>query len=232
MRFLILTALLFFGLTGFSQYAPYSNGIIKHRYYSLDYNIAHKQANWVYYLLDLRDKVSGVERTNRFRTDPEIYSGSATSSDYTGSGYDRGHLCPAADMAFSPVAMDETFYMSNISPQVPAFNRGIWKRLEEKVRQWAKQEKIYVVTGPVFKENKGSIGRKITVPGYYYKIVYSPGKQQMIAFLLPNGKAETDLYSFVVPVDSIETVTGIDFFPQLPDTLQMRLEAHSDCKRW
>lgn len=232
MKFITLTALLFFGLTGFPQYAPYSNGIIKHRYYSLNYNIAHRQANWVYYPLDLKDKVLSVERSNRFRPDPEIYSGSASSSDYTKSGYDRGHLCPAADMAFSTVAMAETFYMSNISPQNPAFNRGIWKRLEEKVRQWAKREKIYVVTGPVFKDNKGSVNQKITVPGYYYKVVYSPGKQQMIAFLLPNSKAETDLYSFVVSVDSVETVTGIDFFPQLPDSLQMRLESHSDYKRW
>ena len=103
-----------------------------------------------------------------------VTTGSAHSSDYTKSGYDRGHLCPAADMDFNPVAMEESFFMSNISPQAPEFNRGIWKDLETEVRNWAKKEKkIYVVTGPVFRDNKGTIGEdKVTVPGYFFKISF------------------------------------------------------------
>src|SRR5450759_1124712 len=102
---------------------------------------------------------SGEERGN-FKMDQLVTTISSKSSDYTKSGYDRGHLCPAADMGFNPVAMEESFFMSNISPQVPDFNRGLWKELEMTVRKWAiKEHKLYVVTGPVFKDSKGSIGK-------------------------------------------------------------------------
>ena len=106
---------------------------------------------------DRKERVA--ERTDRFREDKKVPSGSAKPSDYTKSGYDRGHLCPAADMTHSAEAMEETFLMSNISPQLPVFNRGIWKSLEKQVRDWGEKERIYIVTGPVFKDNKGKIGR-------------------------------------------------------------------------
>lgn len=233
-KYLILITLLCFGLTGFSQYEPRSRGErVEHRYYTLDFDATHRQASWVYYVLDLKDKRLTAERGNNFRTDPAVRSCSATPADYKGCGYDRGHLCPAADMAFSDEAMSETFYMSNMSPQLPAFNRGIWKKIEEKVRSWGKQEKIIVITGPVFRDNKGSVGHRVTVPGYYYKIVYSPAKSQMIAFLLPNEKKiDSAPEHFVVTVDSVEVFSGIDFFPQLADTLQNRLESHSDYRQW
>ena len=116
--------------------------------------------------------------------------------------------------------------MSNMSPQVPMFNRGIWKELEEHVRNRARKEKLYVVTGPIFKSNKGAIGKgKVTVPGYYYQLFYSPSKQQMIAYVLPNEESKRPLNSFAVPVDKVEKMTGIDFFSQLPDDLERVLEA-------
>jgi len=134
-----------------------STNVIKHTYYTLSYNEAFEQANWVYYTLtDSMVINSGEERSNSFKMDKMVVTYSAKSSDYTKSGYDRGHLCPAADMGFNPVAMEESFLMSNISPQKPEFNRGIWKELETEVREWAKKEhKLYIVTGPVFKDNKG-----------------------------------------------------------------------------
>lgn len=207
--------------------------IIRHRFFILSYNAEHKQANWVYYVPCIGDDEGKVGRTNNFREDKMVASGSAKPSDYVKSGYDRGHLCPAGDMTQSVEAMSETFYMSNMSPQIPGFNRGIWKSLEEQVRKWGKAERIYVVTGPVFKDEKGKIGESgVTVPGYYYKIVYSPARNQMIAFVLPNEKSEKRFSDHVVSVDSVERMTGIDFFEHMPDTLENRLEAKSDYMKW
>jgi len=150
--------------------------IVKHKYYTLSYSQQNKQAEWVFYLLTKANSLGAVERGNNFRPDPGVSTGSASLEDYKNSGYDKGHLCPAADMAFDSQAMSETFYLSNMSPQYPSFNRGIWKKLEELVRKWAIQEdSLYVVTGPIFINNKGSIGPdKVTVPGFYYKVLYDP----------------------------------------------------------
>ena len=216
------------------EYLPASRGeLVRHTYYVLSYDSVHKQADWVYYVPLIAEEGAKAERTNNFREDPLVSSGSASPSDYTKSGYDRGHLCPAGDMTQSEEAMSETFYMSNMSPQVPAFNRGIWKSLEEQVRKWGVREQIYVVTGPVFTDNKGTIGKnRVTVPGYYYKVVYSPSRQQMIGFILPNEKVRKKLTDYVVSVDSVENFTGLDFFPQLPDSLENRLEERSVYARW
>lgn len=214
------------------EFLPQSSGeIVRHLYFILSFNPQHKQANWVYY----QPRVEGgiAVRTNNFREDKMVSSGSAKPSDYLKSGYDRGHLCPAGDMTQSIEAMSETFYMSNMSPQIPAFNRGIWKSLEEQVRKWGEKEQIYVVTGPVFKDRKGYIGEnKVTVPGYYYKVVYSPSRGQMIGFVLPNEKSYRKFADHIVSVDSVENLTGIDFFPQLPDSLENRLESWSDYSKW
>ena len=221
---------LFFTLGTFAdgRYIPvYNDGIrLEYRYYSLGFNKEHKQANWVYYELSASNLTGKAGRKKDFRVDPKISRWSATPEDYKRSGYDRGHLCPAADMSFNAKAMSETFYMSNMSPQVPMFNRGIWKELEEHVRNRARKEKLYVVTGPIFKSNKGTIGKgQVTVPGYYYKLFYSPSKQQMVAYVLPNEESKRALASFAVPVNQVEKMTGIDFFSQLPDDFERVLEA-------
>lgn len=217
-----------------TEYLPqHTDKIIYHKYYTLSFNSHHKQANWVYYCPRIGKGESKVERKDCFQEDQMVPAGCAKPSDYTNSGYDRGHLCPAGDMTQSAEAMDETFYMSNISPQVPGFNRGIWKSLEKQVREWGEREQIYVVTGPVFREKKGSIGKsEVTVPGHYYKVIYAPGREQMIAFILPNEKSKKKFTDYIVSVDSVENFTGIDFFPQLPDTLENRLEACSDYGKW
>ncbi len=111
--------------------------IVDHKYYSLCYSEEHEQAAWVSYNLTINEVYGDITRTNNFREDPYIREGSATLDDYRGSGFDRGHLAPAADMAFSTIAMSESFYLSNMSPQAPSFNRGIWKKLESYVRKLA-----------------------------------------------------------------------------------------------
>lgn len=213
-----------------------SQNLVRHTYYTLSYNDKNEEANWVYYTLtDNMVMNGGEERTNNFKVDVLVPTGSAKSSDYTKSGYDRGHLCPAGDMGFNPTAMVESFFMSNISPQKPDFNRGIWKELETAVRGWARKEhKIEVVTGPVFKENKGTIGKSgVLVPGYFFKIIFdSSDEPRIIAFLLPNEKSDRPIKDFAVTTDEIEKLTGYDFFSQLPDNAENQLEGQVELAGW
>lgn len=190
--------------------------------FHLVYNEEFEQPAWIAYILTREKVLSGTEsRTENFRADRAISTGSATPGDYLRSGYDRGHLAPAADMKWSPAAMSESFLMSNMSPQTPGFNRGVWSRLEAKVRDWAvENDSILVITGPVFSGIEEFIGaNNVGVPKYYYKIVadISPPDYKIIAFLLGNRSSTADLFSFAVSVDSVESVTGLDFFHSHPD---------------
>lgn len=177
-----------------------------------------------------------AKRTDKFRSDPEIPTGSATPGDYRRSGYDRGHLAPAADMAFSVQTMVDSFFMSNMSPQKPAFNRGIWKDLEALVRQFAiTEQKIVVVTGPILPRKKtATIGaNKVTVPTHYYKVIFDlTPPQKMIGFILPNEESNKPLAAFVVTVDAVEKVTGLDFFSRVPKDKQERLERTVSINAW
>ncbi|MEL6638948.1 MAG: DNA/RNA non-specific endonuclease, partial [Bacteroidota bacterium] len=149
--------------------------VIHHTYYSLSYSEAHEQAEWVAYELSKKDLlVPNVERTGDFRPDPRVRKASASTRDYSGSGYDRGHLAPAGDMAFSREAMSESFYMSNMSPQIRNFNGGAWRELEETVRDWTYEfGRLYVITGPVLsrgiREKIGDNG--VSVPDEYFKVI-------------------------------------------------------------
>jgi endonuclease G len=212
--------------------------IIVHSAYALTYNEKHEQANWVAYKLKGTAGSRSIQfaRTDNFRKDPMIATGSANDEDYEGSGYDRGHLAPAEDMSWSKTSMTESFYYTNMSPQVPSFNRGVWKRLEELVRFWSDEyDSIYVVTGPVLKDGLKTIGRdEVSVPEYYFKAVleYNPKGIKCIGFILPNKPSAAPLKTFAVPVDSIETLTGIDFFPKLPDEVENRIESSVNIKDW
>lgn len=181
--------------------------------------------------------VGEAKRSNKFKRDPNVPRGSALPADYTKSGYDKGHLCPAADMKWDAEAMDETFYMSNMSPQEPGFNRGIWKKLEDQVREWAVELKnIYVVTGLVLNDGLSTIGKtnNVAVPKYLYKIVLHDDDQgsQAIAFLMPNESSSSSLTEYVVPIDSIETLTRINFFPSLTVQMSEKLEKHVNITNW
>jgi endonuclease G len=177
-------------------YQPKSTGeIIKHTYYSLVYSEENEEAYWVYYQLT-PELINGKQsRTDDFRPDPSVSTGSASLEDYKGSGYDRGHLCPAADMTLNKTSMSETFFMSNMTPQNPSFNRGIWSKMEDQVRKWALEfDGLDVATGPIFKDNIGTIGAdKVTIPGYYYKVLYSERKKIMIGLSLPNASSSKSL---------------------------------------
>ncbi|MFY0689676.1 MAG: DNA/RNA non-specific endonuclease [Cyclobacteriaceae bacterium] len=206
-----------------SAYYPSVEGeLIRHTYYHLDYNEAHEQPNWVIYFAD---PVGNQTRIDRFKPDPDISSGSATLDDYKGSGYDRGHLCPAADMKRNVQSMTESFFMSNMSPQAPSFNRGIWKNLEALIRNWSlANDKDLVVTGGILTETCGSIGHGVTVPCSYYKIYVDLEKMKGIGFVLKNEASSEPIQSFAVSIDEIEELTGIDFFAQLDDAQQTQIE--------
>lgn len=211
--------------------------IVDREGFALGYIEYHEQPAWVIYKLSRAEVQTQVaRRTNRFREDPEIPTGSATNADYRKSGYDRGHLAPAADMAFSVQTMADSFFFSNMSPQVPAFNRGIWKRLEEQVRKFALQEgEIMVVTGPVLpKEKSITIGNnKVTVPDRYYKVVYDlTPPQKMIGFIIPNNGSTRPLQDFAVTVDAVEKETGLNFFSLVPRQEQDRLESTITLDAW
>jgi len=210
--------------------------IIKHEYFSLSYSETHEQAEWVAYeLLKKHLSKNEIERPY-FIDDPSVKTKSADWQNYKNSGYDRGHLCPAGDRRFSSVAYNETFFTSNISPQDHQFNAGIWNRLEQKARFWAdKFDGVYVVTGPVLKEGLNTIGTEhVSVPEEFYKIIVdvSNGNYKALAFLIPNEPSNNSFYDFVVPIDFIEEKTRIDFFPNLSESIELRMEATVDLKLW
>lgn len=211
--------------------------LVLHKGFALVYNEEHEQADWVAYELT-RDEVYGIhDRADDFRADPSIATGSAALADYRNSGYDRGHLIPAADLKWSTEALSDSFYLSNMSPQQPEFNRGIWSKLEAVVRQFAATEgSVYVVTGPVLTDGPyGKIGGNgVSIPNFYYKVVldYQEPDLKAIGFILPNAGSNQPLSSFATTVDSIEGTTGLDFFPQLPNDLERQLEARFNIDAW
>ena len=147
--------------------------IINHLAYTLSYNTTYNIANWVAYELTAEETVATVKRDDHFAADPLLHSNTVSNTDYKGSGYDKGHLAPSADMCYSSQSMIESFYLTNMSPQDPSFNRGIWSRMEKQVRQWAVDDtKIYVVTGTILSKGLPTIGyNKISVPLFFYKVI-------------------------------------------------------------
>ena len=213
-------------------------------HYSLCYRENYEQAEWSAYCLTEEELVKNAKRSDDFRSDPEITTGSATPADYKKSGYDRGHLSPAADFAFDQNAMSETFYMSNMSPQKGSLNRGIWKDLEAEVRLWAKNfGRVYVVSGPILEKPAAeyeSIGEnQVAVPEFYYKVILAPlyaneadratpqDAESVIAlgFIFPNEKCTGTLDDYQVTVDEVESRTGLDFFSLLEDSIENEVEA-------
>ena len=210
--------------------------IISHTGYTLAYNEKYKQANWVAYELTKEETNKIVERSNKFISDPQINSVNNFDKDYKRSGYDRGHLAPAADMGWSTETMRESFYYSNMSPQTPSFNRGIWKKLEELVRTWAiENEDVYIVTGPILTNGLPTIGNnKVAVPNYYYKVILDYQKPNIkgIGFILPNESAKSLLQNYAVSIDSVEKITGLDFFYLLNDQDENLIEKELCINCW
>jgi endonuclease G len=204
--------------------------IIRHRGYTLSYNSKYKQANWVAYLLTKDETVKRFQRGEFFAPDP-LLPGTDFSVDYQKSGYDRGHLAPAADMGYSMETMVQSFFYSNMSPQLPRFNRGVWKKLEMQVRNWAVEyDSLYVVTGPIFDSVMLTIGpHRVAVPKAYYKVLLQKrnGEWVGIGFVLPNASLKGNIMQFATSIDKVEELTGIDFFWGLEDEVELKIESYS-----
>lgn len=208
--------------------------------YAYGYSEEYEQPLWVTYKLtygELQNKK--FSRSDDFREDPRILTRSASPADYKSSGYDCGHLAPAADMGWSSDVMSASFFMSNMTPQKPEFNRGIWKRLEDLVRDFArKEETVFIVTGPVFYPGRelDRIGEnRVAVPHACYKVVYDmTPPEKMIGFILPNEKApkKKKLQDYAVTVKAVEQATGLEFFPALPENVREKLKTTITVSDW
>ena len=212
--------------------------IINHTGYTLSYNEEYELPSWVAYELT-RDEVLGdaAERDDNFRQDPLVPTGSASLQDYRGSGYDRGHMAAAADFKWSGEAMSDTFYLSNMAPQAPSFNRGIWADLEAVARTAAYNNgSIYITTGPVLTDGPyETIGEnEVAVPKRFYKVFldYTEPEYKAIGFVLPNEGSDNSLQSFAISVDDVERITGLDFYPALPDDIEAEVESSFNTSDW
>lgn len=202
------------------------------------FNTKTRCPDWVKWKITV-DKITQKNKFSRdnfpFTADtciPNMYR--ITTSEYNNSGYDRGHICPAADNTFSKQAMKDCMLMTNICPQTPELNRGSWKILEDKCRDWAiKYDVIYIVAGPIFEDSIKCIGKnkKIQVPDKFFKVIMTKklGQERALGFIFKNDKNQNDknIFSRAVSVDSVEKLTGFDFFDWLPDSLENRIEKKS-----
>ena len=194
--------------------------------YTASYNRQWKLPNWVCYEL-VRSELRGpASRSNRFVSDPDVEGTPADTRDYTRSGYDRGHMAPAADMKWSEQAMEESFLL----------NRGRWKELEELVREWAQRDStLLIACGPIVSQTPKTIGRhRIAVPSRYFKVVAAPyaSRPRGIAFLFDNSDEQPSLRALALPIDSVEKLTGIDFFYNLPDSIETPMESNLWIETW
>ncbi len=212
--------------------------IIEHSALTLSYNEQHEQANWVAHMITKDILYGNVSRTNDFRLDPKVSTVTADSADYWDSGFDRGHLAPSADFRWSRKALSESYFYSNMSPQRPELNRESWAKLENQVREWALDAtELIVITGPVLSESLPTIpqgSKRVSIPEYYYKIAFDNVGPDLkaIGFILPNKAADYRLLDYAVSVDSIEQLTGIDFFANIPDEVEVEIEAMDDIMVW
>lgn len=217
---------------------PNDEIIVSHTGYTLSYSEEYEVPYWVAYSLTREEVITQTaERKDNFRPDELIPTDSASLNDYKKSGYDRGHMAPAADFKWSEEAMSDTFYLSNMCPQVHSFNAGIWSDLESAVRSIAYTDgEVYVVTGPVLTDGPyETIGENnVAVPKYFYKVIldYTDPVIKAIGFIMPNENSSEPLSYFAMSVDEVEEITQIDFFPALPDDIEDVVEAEFDPSLW
>lgn len=215
---------------------PQSEQVIAHEGYTVSYNSQWCIPNWVAYELTADEVGGNVPRGDDFVPDPLAKGNTATTNDYKRSGYDRGHMAPAGDMKWSKTAMDESFYLSNICPQNKNLNKGDWKELEELAREWAKEYgNIYIACGPIVAANHKTIGENnVAVPESFFKVFLrkTENRWTTIGFLFENKAGNKKLNTYIRSIDEIEELTGIDFFPLLPDNVEETIESQTNIYDW
>lgn len=214
---------------------------VKHTSYDLSFNTENLTPNYVAWCLT-PDRVKGkVKRYDFFDVDKSLPSNLRVKhGDYSGSRYDRGHMCPSADNRHSQTAMEECFYMSNMCPQNHGLNTGAWNDLEIQCRDWAvNYKKIYIVSGPIYDSaqkkwigNK-SRGHRVAVPDRFFKVVLMIGKEtKTIGFIYPNRDVSGEIRDYAKSVDEIEKITGLDFFSDLDEATEKRVESVCNPGKW
>lgn len=211
--------------------------ILKRTGYVASYNKTNLLPNWVAWHLTAERTEGSAKRSGvDFAEDTEVPEPRATDWDYYNSGYDRGHMCPAADNKWSKKAMEESFLFTNMCPQNGNLNRGDWNEMEMACRKWAKKYgDLYIVCGPIlYKGKHKTIGKnKVVVPEAFFKVVLRTGDNpQAIGFIYKNTSGNRPKDSYVNTVDEVERITGIDFFPSLPDDVEKNVEATADIANW
>lgn len=212
--------------------------VIDHECFVLSYVEQFEQPEWTSYVLDGTPMIKIRRDDHSFREDMAIPTESASLADYRNSGYDRGHLVPAADMKTSLDCYGKSFLLSNISPQDHGFNTGLWRRLEESVRKWSrKRTPLQVVSGPILsKDLNKAIGKvtRIPIPKEYFKVIVhrSSSGYKAIGFLMPNKDSDLSIEKYAVSITQIEQRAGLDFNKSLPDSLEKALENNLDLKYW
>lgn len=213
---------------------------LDHTYYQIGYSIQHKQAAYVAYLLTadmVRNNDNAKRGSTNFKKDPLLSKHYSVTQDYKNSGFVRGHLCPSKDMCWSFPSMKETFYMSNVSPQRESLNNGLWKKLENQVREWAlENDSIIVITGPVLSTKYETIGEnQVSVCKKFYKLVIdiSYPDQKMIAFVMDNASLKGSVYKYSCTVKDVEQITDLNFFPSFEsDPIVDSLEKNVNIGLW
>lgn len=212
-----------------SQYVSYEG-------FSLSFNPGNRTPNYVAWELLGSETAGEARRTNRFWQDKKV-KGCPSTDDYKSSGYDRGHMCPAADQKWSEDAMRQCFVLANICPQDHALNTGAWNTLEDKTRQWARRDSaLIVIAGPVYAETDTlRIGKAgVRVPSMFFKVLLAPYAEEprAIGFLFPNMSSPGRMDDYAMSVDEIERIAGMDFFASLPDEIEKKVEASFSLKAW
>lgn len=229
---------------------PSGDEAIEHKALVLAYDEDHEMAKWVAHMV-ITDVINGrTSRTDDFRTDPMIKTGSSEELDYfiksktpegdftfDGFGYDRGHLAPSADFRWDEEALSESYFYSNMTPQHPDFNRLAWAEVEQYVRDYVIKNEVdlYVVTGPVLHPGLPKQERSknsISIPEKHFKVVMDLDNQRGVAFLMDNSKATKPVENYMVPIDEIERLTGYDFFPALDHQQEKSIESATDYRDW
>ena len=204
--------------------------------YSVSYNKDTKCPNWVAWHLTADHTDGPVKRMSNFYEDDAVPSPRATLEDYKGSGWSRGHMCPAGDNKWDETAMYESFSLVNVCPQNANLNSGLWNRIEMDCRQWAQRfGSVYIVCGPLlYNKEHETIGvNKVVVPEAFFKVILClQGKPKAIGFVVKNNAGTKKKDQYVNSVDEVERITGYDFFPALPDSIEEKVEAYSNIEDW
>jgi endonuclease G, mitochondrial len=240
MKHLLLLTFSLAGLSTFAQQyelpvASSREQTVKHTLFTLAYSEGYELSSWVAYQLTPEMAKATATFKDKFAEDPLVITGSASPKDYKDAGFIMGQLVPPEDMLISPKAVEETFLMSNVVPQKPAFNKYVWKTVQNLIREWAKEgNTLYITTGPVLADAPfGSFGsNKVSIVNRFYIAVLDVTGERAIGFIFRNNASSGTPKSFAVSIDDLEKTTGIDFFPSLPDDLENKVESSKDFTKW